>query len=130
MYGGICNSSVLNNRFNMVNVQFSLYLLSLKHSTIFKMTIMNTQTATAKAINWNKVLHVTFRATWWLLKTLFQLAVVLGTTAFAAFVFLYGNGTNKDEPIDRNKGWGSGFGYDGETDPNKIALSALGEDND
>jgi hypothetical protein len=49
---------------------------------------MTIHTATANTIDWNKVLRVTLRATWWLLKALFKVALFLGSIVMAILVFV------------------------------------------
>lgn len=61
---------------------------------------MNAHTTTVKAIDWNHVLRVTLRATWWLLKALFKLAVLLGSVVVAIIVGVINKNDGKKNDSD------------------------------
>ena len=62
---------------------------------------MTAQIKTAKTIDWNNVCRVILRATWWLLKTLFKVSLVIGSAMIALIVFLFDRNNENDAEGNR-----------------------------
>ncbi len=60
--------------------------------------MMNTQTATAKAIDWNKVLRVTFRFALALAVLSFKVTVIVGSAILKFFAAWLASGRKDDAP--------------------------------
>jgi hypothetical protein len=58
---------------------------------------MSAQTGNTKTIDWNNVVRITLRATWWILKMLFKLVLIIGSAAIAIFVFLFDRDDEEDD---------------------------------
>ena len=56
---------------------------------------MNTHTTTAKTIDWNKVLRVTFRFAWALVVLLFKVTLIVGSAILGFFVAWLASGEEK-----------------------------------
>jgi hypothetical protein len=58
---------------------------------------------TTNTIDWNKVLRVTLRVNWWLLKAIFKVLIVLGTAAVTLFVALFLSDDKSDTDHDEEQ---------------------------
>ncbi len=57
---------------------------------------MNTHTVTAKAIDWNKVLRVTFRLMWALVVLLFKVTLIVGSAILGFFAAWFASGRSEE----------------------------------
>jgi hypothetical protein len=87
-----------------IHTQFSFSMLSSNMSQIFRTTIMNTQAATTKAIDWKHVAGVTLRGAFWLLKIAFKGVVLLGSVLIMIVAAIFSGPDDEEEGRDK-KHW-------------------------